>query len=98
MRPACFCRTSTSWIGRALRFLFQAIAAAYLTIGSPPIRTEEDLLRSGAPGWDSIIAAATTSDDEHVIKLAYSAQEERDQWGHDALYRRSAAREARLVP
>ena len=82
---------------RALRFLFQAIAAAYLTIGSPPIETEADLARGPAPAWDSIVAAATASDDEHVIKLAYSARAERDQWGHDPLYRRSAAREARLV-
>ncbi len=81
---------------RAQRFLFQAIAAAYLTIGSPPIESEEDLVRSGAPAWDSIIAAAIGSVDEHVIKLAYSAQAERDRWGHESLYRRSAAREARL--
>jgi hypothetical protein len=78
----------------ALRYLFQAIAAAYLTIATPPIAP---LDASPAPSWDAIIAAAVTSDDEHVVKLAYSAGQEASVHGDDATYRWCASLEAGLV-
>jgi hypothetical protein len=78
----------------ALRFLFQAVAAAYLTIATPPI-TPVDAAR--APSWDELLAAALVSDDEHVVKLAYSAREESAVYGDDATYRWCAALEAGLV-
>ena len=79
----------------ALRFLFQSMSAAYLTIATPPIEPV-DVMR--APQWDDIVAAAFASDDEHVVKLAYSAQEEAAVHGDDATYRWCAALEAGLVP
>jgi len=78
----------------ALRFLFQAIAAAYVTIATPPITPVDT---AGAPGWDDIVVAALASDDEHVVKLAYSAREEAAVHGDDATYRWCAALEAGLV-
>ena len=78
----------------ALRFLFQAIAAAYLTIATPPITPVDTV---SAPAWSEIVAVALTSDDEHVVKLAYSAREESAVYGDDASYRWCAALEAGLV-
>jgi hypothetical protein len=77
----------------AVRFLFQAVAAAYLTIATPEIVPVDT---AGAPSWDDIVAAALASDDEHVVKLAYSAREEAAVWGDDATYRWCAALEAGL--
>ena len=79
----------------ALRFLFQAIAAAYVTIATPPITPVDT---ASAPAWREIVAIALASDDEHVVKLAYSAQEEAAVHGDDATYRWCAALEAGLVP
>ena len=59
---------------RALRFLFQAVAAAYVTIGTPTLAAVD---ASGSPGWDEITAAAIESDDEHVVKLAYQRAKKR---------------------
>jgi hypothetical protein len=78
----------------ALRFLFQAVAAAYVTIGTPALG---DVDPSVAPTWDGITDAAVASDDEHVVKLAYSAREEAAAHGDDATYRWCAAREAGLT-
>jgi len=78
----------------ALRFLFQAIAAAYVTIGTPRITPVDT---ASAPGWDDIVACSLASDDEHVVKLAYTAREESAVHGDDATYRWCAALEAGLV-
>lgn len=78
----------------ALRYLFQAIAAAYVTIAMPDVVFIE---ASHTPGWDEIVAAALETDDEHVVKLAYSAREEARVYGDDATYRWCAALEAGLV-
>ena len=57
---------------------FQAIAAAYVTIGAPrllsPAAGLGPWLDAPVP-WDVIARAAVASDDEHVVKLAYSARE-----------------------
>jgi hypothetical protein len=79
----------------ALRYHFQAIAAAYLTIGTPPLDGQVDVAQ--APAWSDLVATALTSDDEHVVKLTYSAREEARAHGDDATYRWCAAREAGLV-
>lgn len=78
----------------ALRFLFQAIAAAYVTIATPPVTPVDT---AHAPSWAEIDTVALASDDEHVVKLAYTAREEAAVHGDDATYRWCAALEAGLV-
>jgi hypothetical protein len=57
---------------------FQALAAAYVTIGAPrlidPAQSLAPWLDSTST-WDELAASATRSDDEHVVKLVYSARE-----------------------
>jgi hypothetical protein len=82
----------------ALRFLFQAVAAAYVTIGTPAVApVDAPVDAEAAPSWAEIAAAAVASGDEHVVKLAYSAREEAAVYGDDTTYRWCAAREAGLV-
>lgn len=79
---------------RAVRYLYQAVAAAYVIIGTPPIEVASF---EHAPSWDTIAIAARASNDEHVIKIAYSAREEAATWGDDEVYRACAARAASLL-
>jgi hypothetical protein len=83
----------------AARYQFQALCAAYISIGTPPLLTEAEqarLTRQAVPPWSAIAAAAIRSSDEHVIKLVYSAREEDAAYGH-ALYRYAAAKKAGLL-
>lgn len=82
-----------------LRYGWQALAAAYLTIGAPPLLDDEDRaeMDATAPAWDRIVAAALGSSDEHVIKFAYSCREQ-DAVFPRATYRAVAARKARVAP
>jgi hypothetical protein len=70
----------------ALRWIWQALAAAYLSIGKPaipeclPIETEE------AAAWPDILARAREAADEHVVKIVYSCWAEDEAYG-DPLYR-----------
>ncbi len=78
------------------RFAFQALSAAYLSLGAPPLWTRDQLEEfSGSNGSDpaEVRASAAQSDDEHVAKLVYTAQRcwERTR---DDLYLAVAAREA----
>jgi hypothetical protein len=78
------------------RFAFQALSAAYLSFGAPPLWTRDQLEEfSGANGRDpaEVKASAAQSDDEHVAKLVYTAH---GCWEHtrDDLYLAVAAREA----
>jgi hypothetical protein len=91
---------------RALRFLFQAVAAAYVTIGTPPVAPpaapvvapgDVAAAAEAVPSWAEIAAAAVANGDEHVVKLAYSAREEAAVYGDDTTYRRCAALHAGLV-
>lgn len=79
------------------RWWFQALAAAYVTIGSPSLeRSGEAVAPWGAtPQWDLAADAAVGSDDEHVIKLVYSARE-LDAEGISPLLFGCAARQAGL--
>lgn len=80
-------------------FWFQAMAAAYATIGAPRLTNATDAVanRLDAPAtWAAIAAAAVGSDDEHVIKLAYSAAA-LDQVASDPLLPAVAARTVGLV-
>jgi hypothetical protein len=83
-----------------LAYWFQALAAAYMTIGAPRIRPPAGPLRElveDPPGWDAVALAACSSPDEHVIKLVYTARE-LDRRGADPLLAAIAARKAGLGP
>jgi len=83
----------------AARYQFQALCAAYISIGTPPLLSEAErarLTRQALPSWTEISAAAIRSSDEHVIKLVYSAREE-DAVYHNPLYRHAAARKAGVI-
>jgi len=79
---------------------FQALAAAYVTIGSPrladPTAAVGPWLESPVT-WDEIARSATASDDEHVIKLVYSARELHQRSGDPVLVA-VAARQAGVTP
>lgn len=81
-------------------FWFQALAAAYLTIGAPALGSPgaaiEPWLEAPA-GWPTVSAAAIESDDEHVVKLVYTARELDAQRG-DPLLLACAARQAGVAP
>ena len=57
---------------------FQGLAAAYVTIGAPrlgdPAAALRPWLEHPAP-WEEVTRAAAKSDDEHVVKLVYTARE-----------------------
>jgi hypothetical protein len=70
----------------ALRWIWQAFAAAYLSIGRPPIPERPPLEEGDAPAWPSILERAAEAADEHVIKIVYSCWAEDQAYG-DPLYR-----------
>ena len=72
----------------ALRRLWIAIVAAYMSCGSPPL--EADACGDSSLAWEQIHRAAAKRDDEHDVKLAYSCWREWRRSGDD-LYRRAAA-------
>ena len=74
-----------------IRYLWQAIAAAYLSIGKPAIPEVPSLDTRQAPDWPVILRAACDADDEHVIKIVHSCWVE-DSAYKDPLYRAVAAR------
>ena len=86
--------------GALCAYWFQAMAAAYLSIGAPrltePGRPLEPWLAAPV-SWERIASAATTSDDEHVSKLVYSARE-LERVDASPLLRAVAARQAGIAP
>lgn len=75
------------------RYLWQALACAYLSAGGP---TAGSPLKGNASlAWEEIHRLAAASTDEHDLKLAYSAWREWQHYGDD-LYRRVAS--ASLAP
>ncbi len=56
--------------------------AAYATVGAPAFRDEAPL--GPAADWPAIFVAARASDDDHVIKLAYSCAREQTRYGGEA--------------
>ncbi len=67
------------------RWLLQALAAAYLSIGKPAIPERRPPKAAAAPDWPAILNQAVEAADEHVIKLVYSCWVE-DQAYADPLY------------
>jgi hypothetical protein len=78
------------------RFAFQALVAAYLSIGVPPLWSRDQLdefIASNEHDQLEVASVAAFSDDEHVSKLVYTA---RRSWSKtaDPLYLAVAARKA----
>lgn len=78
----------------ALRWIWQAQAAAYLSIGRPPVPEHPPLDGGDAPDWPAILERAADAADEHVIKIVYSCWAEDQAYG-DPLYRAVADAEIR---
>jgi hypothetical protein len=74
----------------ALRHLWTAIVAAYMSCGSPSLETTWKLRGSDRLDWPEIHRRAAACDDEHDVKLAYSCWREWQHSGSD-LYRRAAS-------
>ena len=58
------------------RFAFQALAAAYLSIGAPPLWSRDQLdefVGSNQVEPNAVLSSAAYSADEHVAKLVYTA-------------------------
>lgn len=72
----------------ALRRLWIAIVAAYMSCGSPPL--DAQLRGNDRLNWQEIHRAAAKRDDEHDVKFAYSCWREWRRSGDD-LYRRAAS-------
>jgi hypothetical protein len=81
-------------------YWFQALAAAYVTIGAPSVAEPtvglEPWLEAPVP-FDAIAGPACASDDEHVIKLVYSARQLHERSGDPVLVA-VAARQAGIQP
>lgn len=85
-------RLLSPWMERpgiAVAHAWQALAAAFIASGSPPM-VSLAFAPEAAASWPAIHAAAVASDDEHDVKLAYTAWREWQRTGDD-LYRRAAA-------
>jgi len=81
----------------AVRYLWQAALAAWLTVvATPTSRTEEGTEDGPQPGEEAIAAQAVLSSDDHVIKFCYSALCEYREY-RDPGYLRAAARKAGLA-
>ena len=71
-----------------------ALLAAYADMDAPPLPSANALdawRNSAAPEWDVLATRAVASNDDHVIKVTYSAREEDALWP-DPLYRVAAYR------
>lgn len=102
MVTACHAlRLTLPWVEdqeAALRHLWTAILAAYVTIGRPK-PAEADVIDCApreVPDWDEIAEQATQSRDDHVIKLVYTCREEQKAYGWP-VYQTLAAQKAGLT-
>jgi hypothetical protein len=77
----------------ANRWLLQAIGATYVALGTPELSPEGARAEANAPSWEAIATAAAASNDEHVIKFAYTCREEATAYARP-LYRSFAAKRA----
>lgn len=67
--------------------LARAVAAAYVVIGTPAVKTSSlDPNVSDSPTWPAIASAAIASEDVHTIKMTYSCREEELAWGKGAYH------------
>ena len=78
-----------------LPWLWQGVAAAYIAIGRPAIPGADTIVAWRAtetPAWPELLPSALAQDDEHAVKLCYSALSLGRLTG-DRLFRWLAARE-----
>jgi hypothetical protein len=93
--------TLRPWLGdpgATDRYTFQALLAAYLSLGAPPLWSDDrcdEFAGSVSATVEEVAAVGATSDDEHVSKLIYTAHLGWERTG-DPLYLAAAAREAGL--
>ena len=81
-------RVLQPWLdASALQHLALAMLAGYAAIGRPAYDVP---LVDEAPEWDALAARAIASNDDHDLKLVYSAREEEAQYGW-GLHRKAAA-------
>jgi hypothetical protein len=81
------------------RFAFQALVAAFLSIGAPSVWSRDqldELIASNHRDPDDVASVGAFSDDEHVSKLVYTARRSSEKTG-DPLYLAVAARKAKPV-
>lgn len=76
-----------------LRYLWQALLAAYVSIGSPLV---VEPAAASIPAWNESLERARASVDEHDIKLVDVAHQQGAFYA-DPLYRRAAARRMGLI-
>jgi hypothetical protein len=81
-----------------LQSFWRAYVAAWVSAGALPLRDASDFFAelANTPAWDELLPLACASDDEHVIKVTYTA------WSEDAvydnpLYRVAVARYVKLI-
>ena len=82
------------------RLTFQALVAAYLSIGAPPLWSRDRLdefIVTYECDPESVRSKAAYSDDEHVSKLVYTARRSWERC-NDPLYLAVAARKALPIP
>ena len=78
-----------------LPWLWQGLAAAYIGIGRPALPEVDTIAAwraTEAPAWPELVRSALAQDDEHAVKLCYSALSLGRLTG-DRLFRWLAARE-----
>jgi hypothetical protein len=81
-------RVLSPWLSEhALQHLAIALLAGYAALGRPAY---DVALAGDVPEWDEISARAIESNDDHDLKLVYSAREEEAHYGW-GLHRRAAA-------
>jgi hypothetical protein len=65
---------------RLLPALWSGVAAAYVTVGAPALQPPDQLAAqidsNLAQNWDEVFARARARNNDHVIKLVYSCQQE----------------------
>jgi hypothetical protein len=79
--------------GEGVRYFWQALAAAYVSIGAPPLT---DPGPAEVPAWEATIEQALGSLDDHDLKFVDIAREEEAFYG-DPIYRLAAAHRMRLA-
>jgi Questin oxidase-like len=76
-----------------VRYLWQAIAAAYITMKTPVVTTPASRT---PPTWETITSKAAASRDPHDLKLVDIARHEESCY-HDPIYRLAAARRMKVA-
>lgn len=79
-----FARLPEPLVARLLPPLWSAVAGAYASVGAPALQTHAQALADAAAqdpqleaaDWGPVLAKARQSNNDHVIKLIYSCQEE----------------------